>query len=513
VHFFERILVHTKGDWARRPFLLAPWQRDEIIVPLFGRVEWSPERRRWVRTYRIAWIELGRKNGKSEMLAGIALILLVGDDEESAEVYGAARDRDQARVVFDVAQRMVELSPVLSRRLRTYRQTKRIVDDRTGSYYQVLAADAAGNLGLNPHGIIVDEVLTQPDDSLWNALRTGMGARSQPLMIGATTASDDPMSFATSEHTYSERVMHRPLLDPRRLVYMKTTPLDADPWDERVWHMANPALGDFLSVETLRQEALEAKNEPAKEHSFRQFRLNQWLSLAVRWMPEHTWAATSGPCAATPAEAEAPLLKQRCFGGFDLSAKYDLTSLCWVFPSPAGLRAIWRFWVPEEQVDVLDRLTGGHLRPWVEQGWITATPGAVIDYDEFYAQLDADRQRFKVVDVNHDPAMAAPVVQELEKRGFLAVQVAQGFAMSEPLQEVMRLVKAKQLFHAGNPVAEWNVLSADVKQDDRERLRLIKPRRGATGKRIDGAVALVMAVDGLMRRGSVAPPRRMVAGF
>jgi phage terminase large subunit-like protein len=514
VDVFERVLVHTKGRWARRPFILDPWQRDGIIVPLFGEVRWSDEAERYLRRFQMAWVELARKNGKSELLAGIALVLLTADDEEGAEVYSLAVDVPQARKVFDVAERMVELSPVLSPRIESYKQARRLVYPRLASYYEVVPADAAGNLGHNPHGTIVDEVLTQPDDKLWNAMRTAMGTRDQPLMIGATTADDDPTSFCAMEHKYSQRVAEDPSLDPSRFVFMRNTPIDADPFDEKNWALANPALDRFLSRDQLRAEAREARNEPAKEHAFRQFHMNQWLSQALRWMPAHLWDTCTGTPAETAAEMDDRVAGQRCFGGLDLSSKHDLTSICWFFPlAPGHLVPIWRFWIPEDQVESIDRLTGGQFLPWVKAGWVTPTSGAVIDYDLLYQAIDDDRERFRVVDLNHDPAMAAPIVQELEKRGLTAVQVTQGFAMSEPIKEVMRLVVAGELKHGGNPVARWNLLSTEVKQDPRERLSIIKPRRGATGARVDGTAALVMAVDGWMRRGNIEPRKYRAAGF
>jgi phage terminase large subunit-like protein len=216
VSFFEAYLCHTKGRWARTPFRLRRWQRAGIVEPLFGTVEWSSEWSRWVRRYRTAWIELARKNGKSELLAGLALVLMCGDDEQGAEVFGVARDRDQARIVYDVAERMVDLSPELSREIKIYRAAKRLVYQRTGSYYTVVSADAPGNLGWNPAGVVFDEVVAQPSRELWDAFATAMGAREQPLMIAATTAADDPVGLCAVEHDYTERVMRQPHLDRRR---------------------------------------------------------------------------------------------------------------------------------------------------------------------------------------------------------------------------------------------------------------------------------------------------------
>ncbi|MGW1681798.1 terminase large subunit domain-containing protein [Saccharopolyspora sp. NPDC002376] len=227
--FCAELCVHTKDKWARRPFVLADWQRRNIIEPLFGEVAWDPEWESYVCRYQIGWIELARKNGKSELLAVIALHLLVGDGVEGAEIYGRAMDRGQAAKVFDVAARMVKLSPTLSARLIVKDHIKRSIDERTGSYYEVVADDAAGNLGHNPHGVVFDEVLSQRDVRLWDAMRTGMGTRMQPMMIAGTTAGDDPASFARSGHDECVRIMD----DPDRAKTPNTDRhphLDSGPW-------------------------------------------------------------------------------------------------------------------------------------------------------------------------------------------------------------------------------------------------------------------------------------------
>lgn len=330
--FAEEICVHTKDRWARRPFILAEWQREDIVRPLFGEVRWDDEALCYVRRFRIAWIELARKNGKSELLAFVALYLLVGDGVESAEVYGCARDTDQARLVFNVAARMVRLSPVLSKRLRVIEHSARIVDEKTNSVYVVVPADALGNLGSNPSCVIFDEVLTQPNGDFWNAMRTGMGTRLEPLLIAATTAGNDPASFAKGEHDEFVKIGEDPSRAPHRFVYLRNTPADADPWDEANWYHANPALGDFLSLAALREEALEARNDPLKENAFRQFRLNQWVNQASRWMPMHLYAACTGSTRDEPAQLRRELARRPAWGGLDLASKLDLTAWCLVVP-------------------------------------------------------------------------------------------------------------------------------------------------------------------------------------
>lgn len=444
--FCEEICVHTKDKWARTPFVLTDWQRDDIVRPLFGWVHYDHEWESYLRRYQVGWIELARKNGKSELLAFMALYLLLADGTEGAEIYGCARDRGQASKVFDVAARMVRLSPLLSPRLKIKDHIKRIVDETTGSYYEVVSADAAGNLGHNPKGVIFDEVLTQRDSSLWDAMRTGMGARAEPLMVAATTAGDDPVSFARAEHDECLRIMEEPERAPHRFAYIRCTPEDADPWDEDNWVHANPALGQFLSIRALRQEAQEARNDPSKENAFRQFRLNQWVQQAHRWMPMHTYRRATGTVAPAPDWLRAELAGKRAYGGLDLAAKMDMTS--WALIVPHGLDGnasmLWRFWLPEAAVEFLDSRTNGKVSQWADGGWITVTPGNVIDYDTIYADIEADCRMFKVMAIGYDEWSSEPVRQELHKRTRVHMDpIAQTYrGMTYGMTELMALTKS-----------------------------------------------------------------------
>ena len=506
VFFFHTVLVHTKGRWARRPFILAGWQ-ERILARVFGRVEWDDESESYVRVCRILWIEVARKNGKSEMLAGIALYLLVADDEEMAEVYGAAKDKDQARKVFDVAVRMVQLSPILSKRLKVTAAQKRIVDERTASYYEVIAADAAGNLGHNPHGVVFDEVLTQPNGDLWDALRTGMGARTQPLIVAATTAGNDKTSFAGREHEEYLKIADEPERAPHIEVYIKNVPEDADPWDESLWPDANPALGDFLSLKALQQEAQEARNDPRKENAFRQYRLNQWVQQATRWMPMYLWTACAGDEPAPSAEWLDGRLSaedrrgRASYAGLDLSSKHDLTSWCVVMPRLDGRPAdvFWRFWLPEGAFAAINKHTSEKAQEWVRAGWLTLTEGDVIDYDVVIESVLTDVRRYKVAEIDYDKWAGEPVRQAiLNKLGrrFPMIPVDQTFVgMTMPLTEAMNTVLSTEVCHYANPVAEWCFDAVEVKHavDNPDLIKPVKPDRG-TARRIDGAVAYALAV-------------------
>lgn len=516
--FFTEILVHTKGRWSRTPFRLHDWQLDEIMAPLFGVVVWSDEFDRYVRRYRLAWIEVARKNGKSELLAGIALYLLVADDEDGAEIYGCAVDRDQARKVYDVAERMVHLSPLLSARLKINKQAKRIYDIQTGSYYEVTAADAGGNLGHNPHGVVFDEVLTQKNSDLWNAMRTGMGAREQALMVAATTAGDDPQSFGKAEHDEMQKVADDPERARHVFVYMRNLPQDADPWDESLWKLANPALGAFLSMQALRDEAQEAKNDPSKENAFRQFRLNQWVSQSSRWMPMHLWDQCTGDLWMTPDWGREQLAGRPAYAGFDLAAKFDLTAWALVIPGDEPqddpVHVLWRFWLPEAGLERLDQFHDGKFTRWAKQGWITVTEGSVIDYDKVIADVAEDARDFRLVAADCDEWSMWPIINRIAEEVGLDVEQGEITAyrntydrVSPGMTDLMGTVKRGLLRHHGNPVARFCFDQCEVRHAayDPNLIRPEKPERGRDKARIDAVPAAAMAVNAWKSREGAIP--------
>jgi phage terminase large subunit-like protein len=497
--FFEKALVHTKGRWARAPFLLTDWQRDEILRPLFGSVRFDEQLDTWVRAYTLAWIELGRKNGKSELAAGIALMLLMADGEEEAEVYGAAKDRDQAGIVFQVAKRMVELSPALQKRvaqrkLQVIDSKKRIVYTPTGSFYQVVAADEGGNLGTNPHGVIFDEVITQPSRALWDDLKTGMGTRDQSLMVALTTAGNDPSSFAAEEHLICERVAADPALDPARFVYMRNTPHDADWRDESNWYHANPGLGDFLRIQTLRDEALEAEQSPGKQNAFRQFRLNQWVRQQTRWLDLGLWDENAGLVVGEQ------LAARECFGGLDMASTSDFAAWVLFFPDAIdeadGSKdaVLARFWLPEAAAARRKDHMGGQFEAWARAGFLSLTPGDVIDEEAIKAQVDRDMAMFRVQGVAYDRWGATGVVSWMKARmgERRCVGLAQTTSqLNAPAKELERLLGLRRLRHGGHPVLRWR---ADNVQATRDSSGNIKPDRQRSKEKIDGIAALVDAI-------------------
>jgi len=517
--FFHHVLVHTKGIYARKPFTLAPWQRDDIVSPLMSTVEHSAQYQRFVRRYRQAWIEVARKNGKSELLAGLALYLLLCDGEEAAQIYGCARDRDQARLIWDVAARMVQLSPRLSQRrgLRVYRHDKRIYDHRTGSTYTTLARDALGNLGYDPHAVLFDEVIAQPDDALWNAMRTAMGSRVQPLLAAATTAGNDPASFAAAEHSECVRVAESPARAPHRFVYVRNTDVRADPFDEANWPYSNPALGDFLSIEALRDEATEARNDPAKENAFRQFRLNQWVSQATRWMSMHVWRAAAGPVWTQPSPQS--LVGREVWVGLDLSAKHDLVSMCVVAPTVDGPADMtWWHWLPEAALPTLDTATSSAASVWVRQGWLTLMDGEVIDYAELCTQIANRLKLMRVREVCYDKWSGEYVRQTLQgllgRRIPFVANEPTLVGMTVPMRELMALTLTRGIAHHANPVADFCFGAVEVRRavDNPDLVKPVKPQRGPKEARIDAVVSAALAVGAWQIRGA-QPVRGKAVGF
>lgn len=488
--FFGELLVHTKGDWSGRPFILAKWEREEVVVPLLATVEYDAGWSRYVRRYRELYLSTGRKNGKTELVAGLVLYLLCADGEEAAEIYGLALDKDQASLAYGAAARMVALSPLLRRRLRVLRGAGRITYDATASFFAITAGDALGALGVGPHAAYIDELLSQPSRDLYDALRTGFGTRAQPLMMLVTTADNDPSGFAASERSWSERVAEEPELDHARLVVLHAAPADADWTAEATWAMANPALGDYLDPRILRAECAKAVANPAAERSFRQYRLNQQSQQAGRALDLARWD-----------EAERitrELRAQTCYAGLDLASTIDLASYCLDFPDGTGGHDIlWRTFAPATALPGLDRRTGGKATTWAEAGLLTITSGDVIDYEAIKVALRKDAELFDLQEVAYDRWGATQLSTELLEEGFPLIQAGQGFStMSGPTKEFLRLVASARYRHGGNPVARWQAGNLIVRTDPAGN---IKPDKAKSADKIDGIVAGIMALDRAIR--------------
>ena len=341
---FIECLSHTKGTWAGKPFKLLEWQ-EKIIRDIFGILKSNG-----YRQFNTAYIEIPKKNGKSELAAAVALLLTCGDGEERAEVYGCAADRQQASIVFEVAADMVRMCPALSKRVKILASQKRIIYIPTNSFYQVLSAEAYSKHGFNIHGVVFDELHTQPNRKLFDVMTKGSGdARMQPLYFLITTAGTDTHSICYEQHQKAQDILdgrkHDPTFYP--VIYGAG---DSDDWtDPEVWKKANPSLGETIGIDKVVTACNSAKENPGEENSFRQLRLNQWVKQSIRWMPMQKWDL----CNFTVSEKQ--LEGRVCYGGLDLSSTTDITAFVLVFPpvdEEDKYSILPYFWLPEETLDL-----------------------------------------------------------------------------------------------------------------------------------------------------------------
>jgi phage terminase large subunit-like protein len=487
LEFFETHLRHTAGAKAGQPLRLAPWQREEIIRPLFGTLR--PD---GLRQYRTAFVTMPRRNGKSVLAAGVALYLLVADDEPGAYVVSAAANREQARVVFDQAAKMVEASPALSAMAQVYRSE--IVIPSTGSRYKVLSRDSKVQHGMDLHGAVIDELHAHRDADLYRVLTSSTGSRRQPLTFVITTASSDEHSIATEVYRYAEQVRTGVIPDLSFLSVVYSSPEDADPWSEATWRACNPALrSGFRSRDEIRTAALQAKQVPAREASFRQLYLNQWgIASASRWLHLVSWDACAAPGRDFPEGAAISVSPPRVFLGLDLSTTTDLSALVILAPTEDGYTVRAEFWAPADQLAERGRRDRVPYPLWAEQGYLTATPGNIVDYAAIEARVHALMREYDVVEVAVDPWNARGLIAKLQQDGVPAVEVAQTMAnLTSPSKELEKLVLSGRLRHDGHPILRWCVGNAVADVDGNGNL---KPSKKRSHERIDGVSALVTAL-------------------
>lgn len=491
VNFIE-CLCHTKGTWAGKQFELIDWQ-EQIVRDLFGILKPNG-----YRQFNTAYIEIPKKQGKSELAAAIALLLTCGDGEERAEVYGCAADRQQASIVFEVAADMVRMCPALNKRVKILAATKRIIYLPTNSFYQVLSAEAYSKHGFNIHGVVFDELHTQPNRKLFDVMTKGSGdARMQPLYFLITTAGTDTHSICYETHQKAKDILEGRKVDPTfyPVIYGAD---EADDWtDPKVWKKANPSLGITVGIDKVQAACASAKQNPAEENSFRQLRLNQWVKQAVRWMPMDKW----DKCKIRIDEDE--LEGRVCYGGLDLSSTSDITAFVLVFPPTEDddrYIVLPYFWVPEENIPI--RVNKDHVPYdlWERQGYLETTEGNVVHYGYIEKFIERLGERFNIREIAFDRWGAVQMVQNLEGMGFTVVPFGQGFKdMSPPTKELMKLVLEQRLGHSGHPVLSWMMDNVCARCDPAGNIKMDKEK---STEKIDGAVALVMALDRAIRCGN-----------
>ena len=486
---FINSLKHTKGVWYGKNFELLPWQ-EKIIRDIFGTVKTNG-----YRQYNTAYIEVPKKMGKSELAAAVALYLTCADGEMGAEVYGCAADRQQASIVFDVAVQMVEQSPSLKKYIKPVLSQKRLVFPPLNSFYQVLSAESYTKHGLNVHGVIFDELHAQPDRKLFDVMLHGSGdARKQPLFFLITTAGTDRNSICWEVHQKAEDVLKGRKKDKTFYPVIYGLGEDEDWTDERNWYKVNPSLGVTVDIDKLKTAFMKAKENPAEENLFRQLRLNQWVKQSVRWMPMDKWDKCAFPV------DEEKLKGRVCYGGLDLSSSTDITAFVLVFPPIDGddkYCVLPYFWIPEETLELRVRRDHVPYDIWQAKGSVMTTEGNVIHYGFIENFIDSLNTKFNIKEIAFDRWGAVQMTQNLEGMGFTVVPFGQGYKdMSPPTKELMKLVLEQKIAHGGNEPLRWMMDNIYIKTDPAGN---IKPDKEKSTEKIDGAVALIMALDRALR--------------
>lgn len=501
------------------PFRLMDWQR-EAVTEFYGRMIPDEDRAGiYIRRYQYLYLEIAKKNGKSELAAALGVYHLYADGEINGEVYVVAADRDNAGIVYNAAKWMVEHSEPLKKRSRIVDSTKTIYDTVTGSKLKVLSSEAYSKHGYKPSCVIFDELHAQPNRDLWDVMTFGAGdAREMPVWIVLTTAGDDPdrSSIGWEVHEKALAILRyraggrgeQDYDDPRWLPIVYGLGLLSDEelegvdiYDEALWRRCNPSIGKTVKMATIRAEAAAAKQSEAAERLFRWLRLNQWIATkTVGWIPLTIYDKTqwNPPGCAHWREAVKLLRGKRCFGGVDLSKSTDLTAFVLVFPPQEGLDtwvALFMGWIPLDEIERHERHDHARYHDWIRAGFIRGCEGEVIDYDNVTEAIVQAACDYDLRMVGFDPHLGATVMQRvmaaLADKPTQVVEIPQGIRhISPPMKELERLIRTHQMLHVHNTAARYCFGNVQCVTDDNEN---IKPTKKRSRGRIDITVGWIIA--------------------
>ncbi len=487
---FFSFLRLAEGEFAGKTFILLPWQKF-IIGSLFG---WKgPD---GYRRFRKAYIEAGKGSGKSPLLAGIGLLGLVADGEQGAEIYSAAVTRDQAGILFNDAKRMVKASEALSRRIDV--GVSNLAYLAGGSYFRPVSSEGRSLDGKRVYMALIDEVHEHPTNIVVEKMQAGTKGRRQPLICEITNSGYDRQSVCWAHHEYSEKVLRGVIEDDGWFAYVCALDEGDDYRDPSVWLKSNPSLGVTIPTKYLEEQVREAAGMPAKESIVKRLNFCIWVQQASRWIDLGLWDENAGAGA-----VEAELVGRTCYGGLDLANVSDFNAWLLAFPhddDPDEVDILCRFWCPESKLYDPHNRYAANYQAWANAGLIQTTPGDATDYGFIKAQILEDAGRFKLVDLNADRLFQGQgLCGELAEEGLKVFAMGQGFlSMAVPMKEFERRLRTKKLHHGGHPVLRWMADNMAVKQDAAGNL---KPDKETSQGKIDGIVALVMALDRAMRRG------------
>ncbi len=491
---FYGFLTLSHGEFSGVPFKLSPWQ-EFITWVVFGWMNIDGTRR-----FRTSYLEVARKNGKSTWAAGTGLYFLDADGEPGAEVYSAATKRDQAKIVWTEAKRMVRKSPSLKKSL-SYSKNGSIFCEETDSKFEPLGRDSNSLDGLNIHAAIIDELHAHKSRDLYEVIDTATGSRRQPMIWSITTAGVNQQGICREMHDYTERILEGVFEDDTFFGIIYTLD-DPEEWqDEENWIKANPNLGISAKIEDLRRLATKAKNSPASLNGFLRLRMNVWTQQQDRYIDLAEWdlCSTRPPNKPYDVWLEEMLDKVRgkqAVAGLDLSSTEDITALVLLFRHPEiedGYLVVPRMWLPEDTIS--KRVSENNLPydVWVREELLFDTPGKRVDYNFIQEDLLKFRERFDIPEIAYDPYNAMQCVNNLLDEGFCMIMHRQGYlSMSPPMKQMNILIGQGKLDHGGHKVLRW---MADNLAADMDPAGNFKPAKDKSAEKIDGIVALIMAIS------------------
>jgi phage terminase large subunit-like protein len=488
IDFFP-LLRHYKGEWGPGPgkpkgdpIVLEDWQAF-AVGSAFG---WK--RHDGTRRFRSVYLEVAKKNGKTLLAGGVGILLAFFDDEPGAEVYSIATKRDQAKLVWNDADKLVGKNPVLASRIRSFALS--LVQEDTASFFRPLGRDSGeSEQGVNAHGAIVDELHVIEDRDSIDNIETAMSARRQPMIWKITTAGVKRESVWAEERSDALSVVEGRATDDAMLVLIYTLDEGDDPFDESVWPKANPNLGVSVKVDTLREQAAVAQRSPGKLAPYLRFRMNVPTGVSTRAVDIDEWDAN----------AEPPIIPDGAvvFAGLDLASVRDLTALILVHRDPDGRHHVeCRFWCPEDGIRERSRRDGVPYEDWVRDGFLIATPGNVTDYGFVRQEILDAGTRWEISELGYDRWNATQLATDLTQDGASCIAIPQtSMGLGPAWRELEKLVLEHRVRHGGHPVLRWMAGNVEV---DTDSVGNQKPSKRLSSERIDGMVALTMAESRLM---------------
>jgi len=482
VNFIEKFCTHVKGELAGKAFILEKWQKNDIVRPLFG---WK-DKETGLRKYRTCYVEIPRKNGKSNLAAALALYLMFADGEPGAEIISAAGDRGQANIVYHIAQEMIKNNKHLRSKAKVLRNTI----EYKSSWYKSISAEAYTKHGLNCHGIIFDELHTQPNRELWDVLTTSVGARRQPLIISLTTAGHDRASICYEMHEYSEGVLNGSIEDDSFLPVLYKAEPDDDWTNPKTWKKANPGYGSICNEAYFMDAVKKAKSNPSMINSFLRLHLNIWTSAETAWIPDDIYMKGDKPI---PFDR---LPSLPAYGGLDLASTQDLTAFALIFRDDENdcFYLLCHQFVNSVKAHNKKLAAGVDYLNYEREGDITITPGNVTDYRIVKQYILDQCAKYDVQEIGYDPKFSTYIVAELTEEEITMQPMAQNItSMNGPTKEMEMEIMKGNVIHGGNKCLRWQFGCAIIYTDNNENKRVIKEQK--ENKKVDGVIASIIALN------------------